>query len=435
MGAAPLSPEQMRQALAMAARYATAREAADALGIPLNTLRSRLVRAKAAEARGELSAEARQETETVKVDGDSCEITKTTGERVRTLADLIRVCDIDTTEWEVERWVCNKWDSVAKLGKDDSERIAVTEQFQIKAWLKRNRALMATRDELEALVAAAKARIVTPAVKRPPVSPSGNCAEISIFDLHKGKLAWGKETGGANYDSKIAEELFRDALSTLLARVAPLKPERIVLPIGNDLLHYDNKQGTTTAGTPQNADGRYHKMFVETRAMLTWGIQQARTVAPVVVVAVPGNHDTLGAFHLGDSLECFFHTASDVTIDNAPTLRKYIEWGHAMLLFTHGDKGKREKYPLLMAREQPEMWARTRFREVHTGHFHQTQVQEFNGVRVRILPSLCAADAWHAENMYVGNIRAAEAFVWNKTEGLIATALYTAPDEFAQGAA
>lgn len=66
-------------------------------------------------------------------------------------------------------------------------------------------------------------------------------------------------------------------------------------------------------------------------------------------------------------------------------------------------------------------------REVHLGHWHQTKVRELNGTRVRILPSLCAPDAWHAENGHVGAVRSAEAFIWDAAEGLVGTAIYTVP--------
>src|SRR5678815_4639289 len=99
-----------------------------------------------------------------------------------------------------------------------------------------------------------------------------------------------------------------------------------------------------------------------------------------------------------------------------------------MLMFTHGDKGKRPNYPLVMAQEQREMWGNTIHREAHTGHLHQMRVEELHGVKVRISPALCPADAWHAENMFTGNARAAEAFVWHKDEGLVGTAIYTVPE-------
>ncbi len=98
-----------------------------------------------------------------------------------------------------------------------------------------------------------------------------------------------------------------------------------------------------------------------------------------------------------------------------------------MLMFTHGDKGKQENYPLLMATEMPEMFGATVHREVHVGHLHQLRVRELMGVRVRVIPSLSAADSWHSDMQFVGNKRAAEAFVWCPKEGLVAQATYTVP--------
>lgn len=452
MATKPLDEALAAQALEALAEHGTVTAAAQALGIPRTTLGDRVRIAKAANA----SSGRPTMSDSVTATRDTCEVTRATAERVRTLADLIRVCEIDTQEWEVERWVCNKWEvgaiprATREPGEDAWTRphslntpaaepmhrerrngglLRVYPLFQIKAWLRRKVVIIAARAEIDAIIAEAKRKIRTPAiVRRLSESASGNCAEISIFDLHHGKLGWAKETGWDNYDSRISAELFRKAVHTLLERVAAFKPERIWLPIGQDFLHYDNKQITTTAGTPQNSDGRYHRMYVSGRKMLQDAINDARSVAPVSVIAVPGNHDTVSVFTLADALGCYFHTAEDVTIENEPTLRKYVEWGANMIMFTHGDKGKKQNYPLLMARERPKMWARTKFREVHTGHLHQTQVQEFHGVRVRILPSLSSADSWHAENAFVGNLRASEGFVWHKEDGLIATTIYTAPE-------
>ena len=288
--------------------------------------------------------------------------------------------------------------------------------------------------EIEALKERAKKEIRKPkrvGSKRPQ---TGNMLEIDIFDLHLGKLAWAKETGYEHYDLKIAKALFEEALETLIQRTAGHTFEQVVLPVGNDFFHSDNMRNETTAGTRLDVEGRFHKTAYTGRVMLVDAIERLREIAPVKAIVAPGNHDQLTAWHLGDSLECYFHRDEDVSIDNLPTLRKYHEHGKVMLLFMHGDKGKQPDYPLLMATEQPEMWGRTKFREAHLGHFHKTQVRnsptvdERHGARVRVLSSLCASDAWHAENQFVGNMRQAEAFVWNKEEGLIAQATYTVPE-------
>jgi len=251
--------------------------------------------------------------------------------------------------------------------------------------------------------------------------------QLDLPDLHVGKLAWAPETGHASYDTKLAEQVFEDAVAKLVERTKGFQFKQIIIPIGNDLLNADNKANMTTRGTVQDSDSRYQKSFGIVRRMMTRAIDRLREIAPVTALMIPGNHDTLAVWHLGDSLECFFHGTPDVTIDNAPTSRKYHQFGKVMLMFTHGDKGKRSDYPLLMATERPQMFGETEHREAHTGHLHTLHVQEHHGVKVRISPALCPPDAWHAEMGFVGNARAAQAFVWHETEGLVSLATYTVP--------
>lgn len=364
--------------------------------------------------------------------------------RIHTLDQLLTFCEVDLAIWEVERFVCNKWEVAmkppatteyveAKHGKYPAwkrlnDEPIVEPLYQVKAWLRRRKEVVAARRELEQMKLDAK--IVARFPKSYTKSKStGKMLEINIPDLHAGKLAWAKETGQGNYDLPIAVAVFGTALETLLERVKAHSFERVLFVVGNDLLHSDGTKGQTFGGTPLDNDARYHKVFGEVRTMTVAAIERLRSVAPVDVVMVPGNHDTLSVWHLGDSLECYFHKYRDVSIDNSPRQRKYYRFGDVMLMLTHGDKAKRLDYPLLMATEESAMFGATKFREAHTGHLHTTKLDEQHGVRVRILPALCDADAWHSELGYVNNLRAAEAFVWSKDEGLIGTAIYTVRGE------
>lgn len=279
--------------------------------------------------------------------------------------------------------------------------------------------------EIDALKVLAKSQIRDTAVRIVRSKElTGNLLEINLPDAHFGKLSWPMETGGAPYDSKITQATYTEAIDVLIERTKTYKFDRILYVIGNDILNANNSESETAHGTIVSSDGRYQKTFWKARNVVVDTVKKLLKIAPVEVMAVYGNHDQLSAWHLADSVECYFHGNKDVIVHNDPTYRKYYNFGKNLIMFTHGDKGHKEDYPLLMAREQPELWGRTMFREVHCGHTHETKMQEFHGVRVRILPALCPADSWHADNGYVGNMRNAEAYIWNKDEGLVGTAIY-----------
>jgi predicted phosphodiesterase len=360
------------------------------------------------------------EPETSEISGDKWNITlpKT---RICTLEQLLEYCKVDLSTWEVERFIVNKWEMGAK---NTSDELVIEPLFQVKATLKKRTEILAVRKEIELLKEDAKKAARTPHTLVRPLKTTGNMLEINIPDVHVGKLAWPEETGYEPYDLKIAPQIHRRALATLLDRTKNYKFDQVLFVVGNDLFNSDDIENRTTKGTIVTTDGRYHKTFGIVRRMITESIERLREIAPVKVIMVSGNHDNLSVWHLGDSLECYFHKYTDVEIDNTPRQRKYHQFGKVMLMLTHGDKGKRQDYPLLMATEQPAMFGQTKFREAHTGHNHMTKLDEQHGVRVRVLPALCPPDDWHAENGLVGNQRSAEAHVWNKDEGLIAQVFY-----------
>jgi len=81
-----------------------------------------------------------------------------------------------------------------------------------------------------------------------------------------------------------------------------------------------------------------------------------------------------------------------------------------------------------MATERSKEFGNSKFREVHCGHRHKLAVDEKFGIRVRTLSALCPPDEWHSSMGFVNNVRAAEAFVWNQKEGMIAQFFHTETD-------
>lgn len=259
-------------------------------------------------------------------------------------------------------------------------------------------------------------------------STSGNAVEVAIHDLHFGSLCWGAETG-ENYDIKIAKKVFLDAINHFISATKHLKPELFILPTGSDFFNVNSKLNTTVAGTLQDEDCRYQKTFNFGLEMLVIAIDILRGIAPVHVPFIPGNHDEERAFYLGVALASWYRKCNNVTVDNAPTTRKYWQWGKCLLGLTHGSEEVKGTLPMIMATEQPQLWAKTKYREWHTGHLHHKANKSYdyglenNGVRERIIGSLAAADSWHTKKGYSG-LREAEAFIWNKNKGQIASFSY-----------
>jgi len=241
--------------------------------------------------------------------------------------------------------------------------------------------------------------------------------ELPIMDFHLGKLSWREETG-VDYDLKIAEKLWRATVSNLLGKAKLAgTPEYILFPIGQDFFHFDTPTTTTTAGTQLDSDTRWQKMFNTGVALLIWAVEQCRMLAPVKVLWIPGNHDTVLSYAATVGLAQRYTETEDVTVDLSPQPRKYVRYGLNLIGFAHGvEEGKRLEG--LLQLEAAQDWGKTIWREMHLGHLHTEKTVEKNGIEFRRISSITAPDAWHNENGFIGSTRRAQAFIWDKNKGL-----------------
>lgn len=360
--------------------------------------------------------------------------------------ELMRLHGFDPDLWEIERAIVNhyplgtvtrKVEKDEHGGKVETATPDVRMMFQVKLWLRMCKPAVRLVALKESILADLRDHApVYPSYSTPSIRDPAerHLLELCVFDPHFGKYAW-REESGEDYDLKIAGERFLWAVEELLRRAHGFPLERIVIPVGNDALHADNAQNTTTGGTPQDVDSRWFKVFRTARLLYTHAIDRCLTIAPVDVVVVPGNHDRQSALALGEVLDAHYGRTERVHVNGGPRLRKYYEYGSNMILYTHGSEERPNNLPLLMATEEPQMWARTKYREAHTGHLHkkrETQfvgVDEHNGVRVRILGSLAGTDAWHHSRGFTQNWKAAEAFIWSRDGGLVGNVSANLPDE------
>tara|TARA_R100001230_G_C5686260_1_gene195642 strand:- start:209 stop:1342 length:1134 start_codon:yes stop_codon:yes gene_type:complete len=232
--------------------------------------------------------------------------------------------------------------------------------------------------------------------------------EISLPDIHYGKYT------GQTLDE--AEEEYMKVVKDLLHKAKGLNIERILLPIGNDGMNSEGYSRATTKGTPQQDSAEWQETFVGYCNLMIRAISYLARTAPVDVVVVQGNHDYERMFYAGEFLRAFFVNDDRVFVDNGYDSRKYYKYGVSLIMFTHGDKEKPAEMPLIMATEQPLLFAETKFREVHCGHMHKEMVNEYRGIKVRFIPSICANDAWHKMMGYEAK-RTGQAHIWSKTRG------------------
>jgi hypothetical protein len=349
--------------------------------------------------------------------------------RITTVDELLAMAKIDRAEWDVVTADINKWEvgsSDKKFGKGGAERedtkIVVEPLIQVKVKLKK-------KDQTPRLIQESGDRLLSrleEAGKKAPKAVVGRATgktsqmhllEMGAVDLHMGKYTNARETN-SNYDMDIAERLFRASTLHLLEKASREKIDKVLWPVGHDAMHFATDTNATPKGTPMDTAGRYFEVFERLLENYVWAFNESLRVAPVEFIHIPGNHDFLPAYHASRELAAWYRSNKNVTCDVEPKTRKYREYGANMLGFTHGSEEKMQMLPTLMAKEQPAMWGRTIQREIHIGHTHLMRIygESFAGVRIRILPTLSAHDAWHHRSGYQDR-RASEAYLWNFEHG------------------
>ncbi|WP_339304560.1 hypothetical protein NST33_18520 [Paenibacillus sp. FSL L8-0435] len=328
---------------------------------------------------------------------------------------LLKAHGYDTDLWELTSARSNIWNSYSK--KD-----GIMQLYSSKISVKPK------KDELSLESIRSTFKEMSDMYIRPSHNPvryskNGMMLEISIADIHLGKLAWQGDSNDT-YNWEIARERFFHIINDVLTRTQSYKFEKILFCWSNDFFHYDGLTKTTTGGTPQDTDLKFAQMYKIGTKMLIEAVDLLSQFAPVETFYVGANHDKLTSYVATEHLAAWFRNDTNVKVDTDPKIRKYIEFGKCLIQFSHGHaEGKRigEVMPV----EAREAWGRTVYHEVHAGHFHSERtVTKDNGVIVRYLNSPTGADTWHYESGYVGALKVGQSFIWDRELGLM-DAIYT----------
>lgn len=328
------------------------------------------------------------------------------------LEELLQKFKVNTNVWEVSKYITNIW------GNQNNPN------HQIKAWLQKKIENIDNKENfVRQLVAEIKKYSKQIPAKTSKLSTERNALLVNLTDLHLGRLSWAVETGYGNYDIKIATDIVNEAVDMILKRASGFQIEKIIFFIGGDYFNYNtsNPFPQTVNGTPQESDVRQPRMFRIGRKLACSQIERFAEHAYTEVVIVSGNHDHELIFGLGEVIEAKYENNDNISVNNIPKMRKYLQFGNTLIGVSHGKYEKRTELPMLMANEAKEMWANTNHRYFHLGHRHHEVVEDKQGVILLTSPTAAETDSHEAKMGYTMSNRAIKAWIYNNADGEIAS--------------
>ena len=259
----------------------------------------------------------------------------------------------------------------------------------------------------------------------PPFKPSKKLGKVegsllsllTITDFHLGMYAYEAETG-EDWDIKIARDVFLNSIHDMVS-ASPKAGTGMLCQLG-DFLHWDGILNVTPqSGHILDADTRYAKLVDLTMSVMVEAVNiMLAHFGRVVIVNAEGNHDISGSIWLRKHLAHLFSKDRRVeVIDNDYPYYAYLH-GQTMLGFHHGHKMKLPQLHKLFASEPRfrEMWGKSNYTYIHTGHYHHERVVEDGGAIAEQHPTLAARDAYAARGGWVSR-RGAKMITYHDVDG------------------
>ena len=243
---------------------------------------------------------------------------------------------------------------------------------------------------------------------------------LTITDFHLGMYAYEAETGD-DWNVSVARDVFLNSINDMI-NSAPKAGTGFLCQLG-DFLHWDGILSVTPqSGHILDADTRYGKLVELSMSVMAEAVKMMlKKFNKVVVVSAEGNHDISGSIWLRKHLKQLFSNEKRLTvIDNEFPYYAYLH-GETMLAFHHGHKVKLAQLHKLFASEPRfrEMWGKSNYTYIHTGHYHHERLIEDGGAIAEMHPTLSGRDAYAARGGWVSR-RGAKVITYDKTDGEIA---------------
>lgn len=256
---------------------------------------------------------------------------------------------------------------------------------------------------------------------RPAIIPPADTAEdlLTVYilcDWHVGLFAWGRETGGPDWDLSIARRVLLGTVRDLVDQ-SPRSRSAVVLGLG-DLLHADNASNQTERSKHVlDVDTRYGKCLETVCDIVAETVEAvAGKHADVEVAFKPGNHDPNSTAAISQALRMYFRASGHVAVETSPDPFYWKRFGVNLIGGVHGDKAKIPQLPMIMANRRKEDWALTGTRHFHTGHIHHDTERETGGVHVFSHRAPVAQDAYHAAHGFLSG-RSMKSYAYHADKG------------------
>lgn len=329
----------------------------------------------------------------------TAQVEATVRQEIKTLDELIEKCKIDTTKWEITKYVQNFWNNryqVKAFLAPKQEKNVFQENFIefLKGYTPKGLPiLVSTVKELDAAMdevfISQHGEIVDPNDK--------GCLIINKQDYHYNKLDIDGNNDITRRFLSVKEAISRVVRKSELS----YRIEKIVYVIGSDEFNSEWTE-MTTKGTPQSNIMEYHTAFA---ALCDHEVEVIKMLAKagriVSVVYMPGNHDEYVGWHMITWLATYFRSNAGIEFDVSPSYRKYMKFGNSAMMFNHGDIVKPEKLASVFPQEFKLLWSECDYQYIFTGDKHNEKTTDFGGImHYQLTQGSNATSKWDSKHGY-----------------------------------
>lgn len=241
--------------------------------------------------------------------------------------------------------------------------------------------------------------------------------QFTVTDYHFGMMSWGEETGGADWDLKLQEQLWCDWWSYAIAK-SPEADTAVFAQLG-DLVHFDGMKAITPAhGHVLDSDSRFSKIVRTVIRCMRFAVRELlKKHRHVHLIFSDANHDEASEVWMREMFASHFEDEPRVTVDRSPGSFNVFEWGLTSLFYHHGHKKNFKTVDTTWVGRFREVFGRTKFSYGHTGHLHSDEMFTSNtGVKVERHETLAAPSSYEANAGYNSG-RSAKVITYSKRFG------------------